>query len=58
MSPVSHYQTLGLGEDASAEEIRKAYRKAAKELHPDRNIEGGAAFLCGRTPFSGSFMRV
>ncbi|KAJ9458629.1 Chaperone protein DnaJ [Diplonema papillatum] len=44
MSPASHYQTLGLGEDASAEEIRKAYRKAAKELHPDRNPEGGAAF--------------
>ncbi|KAJ9458631.1 hypothetical protein DIPPA_26824 [Diplonema papillatum] len=57
MSPASHYQTLDPGEDASAEEIRKAYRKAAKE-HPDRNIEGGAAFLCDRTLFRGSFMRL
>jgi DnaJ-class molecular chaperone len=31
------YQTLGLAKDASAEAIRKAYRRLAKKLHPDLN---------------------
>jgi molecular chaperone DnaJ len=29
------YDILGIGHEASAEEIRKAYRKLARELHPD-----------------------
>jgi hypothetical protein len=33
----THYQTLGLSESASAGEIKRAYRKLAKELHPDVN---------------------
>lgn len=32
-----HYQTLGISRDASADEIKKAYRKLARELHPDVN---------------------
>jgi len=31
------YKTLGLSKEAKAEEIKKTYRKLARELHPDKN---------------------
>ncbi|MFP5331664.1 MAG: molecular chaperone DnaJ [Acidimicrobiia bacterium] len=38
MSPVKdYYATLGVGRDASPEEIKKAFRRVARESHPDAN---------------------
>ncbi len=37
------YKTLGVARDATAEEIRKAYRKLAKTHHPDLNPGNRAA---------------
>ena len=37
-----YYETLGVGRNATSDDIKRAFRRLAMEYHPDRNSEPGA----------------
>lgn len=37
MAKRDYYEVLGVGKDADAKEVKKAYRRVAMKFHPDRN---------------------
>ena len=38
-----YYKALGVDKKASQDEIKKAYRKLARQYHPDRNPDNASA---------------
>jgi molecular chaperone DnaJ len=40
--PTNYYDVLGVAKDAKSDEIKKAYRRLARQLHPDVNPDPAA----------------
>lgn len=43
MPSTNHYERLGVRRDATAAELRLAYRRKALDAHPDRRVDGAPA---------------
>ncbi|MDR2805915.1 MAG: J domain-containing protein [Dysgonamonadaceae bacterium] len=43
MAYIDYYKTLGIGKTATAEEVKKAFRKLARKYHPDLNPNDSSA---------------
>ena len=41
--PADYYEALGVARDASSDDIKKAFRRLARELHPDANPDSPEA---------------
>ena len=48
MSKRDYYEVLGAAKDASAQDLKKAYRRLAMKYHPDRNPDDEEALEIGR----------
>ncbi|KAJ3085426.1 hypothetical protein HK102_014174 [Quaeritorhiza haematococci] len=38
-TPLTHYQVLGVSQEATIEEVKKAYKREALKWHPDKNLD-------------------
>ena len=41
-----YYELLGVGRDASPDDIKRAFRQLARQLHPDTNPDPTASERC------------